>query len=358
MNNPPRPVKLYKSLSILAVLGVAIFFYTQRRPAEFHYWNITGAAWSPYSVKLIDHRFSESHVTALQSEIDVFLDSVNRQMSTYIPDSEISQFNHYRDTTEYSVSPAFAEVTRRAIEICRQTGGAFNPTLDRLINIWGFGHQGPRREPTEEELSTALALVGCDNIEVLPGHALRKTNPDVTLNVNAIVEGWAVDQVALLLEQKGVTNYFVEIGGEVRASGFSEKLRPWRVGIDRPVEGAMPGEQFDIIVEVDHRGLATSGNYRNFMVNENGHKVSHILDPRRGRPAESPLASVSVIAPDCATADAMATALFVMGTEEGLSFVESQTGIDAAFIEYATNGTYQTTFSRGFTNWLVNTGEL
>jgi len=357
MNNPPRPIKLYKSLSILAVLGIAFFFYTKQRPPEFHYWNIIGAAWSPYSVKMIDHRFSDSQVALLESEIDAFLDGVNRQMSTYIPDSEISQFNQYRDTAEHTVSPAFAEVTARAIEICHQTGGAFNPTLDRLINIWGFGHEGPRREPTEEELTNALALVGCDNIEVRPGYALRKINPDVTLNVNALVEGWAVDQVALLLEQKGVTNYFVEIGGEVRARGFSDKKRPWRIGIDRPVEGAMPGEQFDIIVAVDNRGLATSGNYRNFMVNENGHKVSHILDPRSGRPAESRLASVSVIAPDCATADAMATALFVMGAEEGLSFVESQTGIDAAFIEYATNGTYQTTFSRGFTNWLVDTGD-
>ena len=348
----PRPFNLRKTLTVLAVLIVAMYFYYQR-PPPLRFWKISGEVWSAYSVKFTDHHMEQPDVVQLKADIDALLNKVNHLMSTYLPDSEISRFNHSTGLDPISISPEFAEVMTRALEICELTGGVFSPSLDRLINAWGFGHQGARREPDAAALAEAMNLAGCDSVEVLPGYLLRKTKPGAAVNVNALVEGWSVDRVADLLETRGVTNYFVEIGGEVFARGMSEKMRPWRVGIDRPVDNAAPGENYDLIVEVDNLGLATSGNYRKFTIAENGGKVSHLLDPRTGRPATSSLASVTVLAQDTATADALATALFVLGREEGLSFVEKLTEVDAAFIEHAEGDSFTTTFSPGFEEHLL-----
>lgn len=348
----PRPFNLRKTLTVLAVLLIAIYVTYQRAP-PLQFWKLSGEVWSTYSVKFTDNRMQQADVAQLKAEIDAFLNRVNQLMSTYIPDSEISRFNATPGTEPFPVSPEFAEVMTRSLEICRMTGGVFSPCLDKLINAWGFGHQGPRREPDEATLAEAMSLAGCDTIEVLPGNVVRKTKPGAAVNVNALVEGWAVDGVARLLEARSITNYFVEIGGEVFARGNSEKMRPWRVGIDRPVDNALPGESYDLIVEVDGLGLATSGSYRNFTATESGEKVSHLLDPRSGRPATSSLASVTVLAADTATADALATALFVLGSEEGLAFVRELPGVEAAFIEHAGNDQFVTKFSRGFEQHLL-----
>jgi len=348
----PRSINLRKTLTVLSVVLFAIY-YTYQRPAPLRIWTISGEVWSPYSVKFTDRAMKPSDVESLKIEVDDFLNKVNHLMSTYIPDSEISRFNQSTNTEPFPVAPEFAEVLTRSLEICRLTGGVFSPSLDKLINVWGFGHQGPRREPDEATLAEAMNLAGCETIEVLPGNMLRKTNPGAAVNVNALVEGWAVDGVARLLEAHAITNYFVEIGGEVFARGESEKMRPWRVGIDRPVDNAFPGETYDLVVEVNGFGLATSGSYRKFTTTESGEKVSHLLDPRTGRPATSPLASVTVLAPDTATADGLATALFVMGSEEGVVFVNQLAGVEAAFIEHAGNDQFVTTFSRGFEQHLL-----
>jgi len=348
----PRTFNLRKTLTVLAVLSVALYFYYQR-PPPLQFWKISGAKWSSYSVKFTDNRLTKIDVQELERSISAKLDGINQQMSTYITDSEINRFNQSDSLLPQPVSPELAEVARTAMYICDQTGGAFNPTLDHLINVWGFGPMGPQKEPTEQEISEALALVGCNIIDVLQDNQLQKSVAAARLNLNAIAEGWAVDEVARILEGKGITNYFVEIGGEVYSRGKSEKMRPWRVGIDRPVDDAIPGELYDLVVELDGRGLATSGNYRNFVMNEEGRKVSHILDPRTGRPASSRTASVSVIAPDCATADALATALFVMGTEEGSAWMDGQTNIAAAFMEFSDDGSLVTTFSGGFEKFLL-----
>lgn len=343
----PRRFNPRKTVTVLAVLCVAFYFYfNQERPPRL--WKISGAHWSDYNVKIVDGNLSLTDVQKLKDDIDGLLDSINRQMSTYIPDSEISLFNAVSDTDPHSVSPALASVTRRAMQICVETGGAFNPTLDHLINLWGFGHHGARHAPSETEVAAALAFVGCDKIDVTGASSIRKTIPEAMLNLNAIAEGWAVDETSRLLEAAGVTNYFVEIGGEVFARGSSEKARPWRVGIDRPVEGALPGEAYDIIAEVESIGIATSGSYRNFVKDDEGRTFAHILDPRSGHPAKSSLASVTVAATSCADADAFATALFVMGPEEGMKWVEAHEGVEAVFIELLPDGTFKPTFSPGF----------
>lgn len=344
----PRPFNLRKFITVMSVLLVALYVYYQREP-PLQFWKLSGSTMgTTYSVKLLENQLGSAGVAALKKEIDELLVEVNRQMSTYIPDSEINAFNTATSTAPYAVSPGFAAVVKRAVELCNDTVGAFNPTLDRLINAWGFGPDGPRYQPDFVEVTEALTFVGCNMIVYDGPESIRKVEPEVTINLNAIAKGWAVDQVAALIEAKSVTNYFVEIGGEVYARGISEKIRPWRVGIDRPAEGSAPGEAYDLIVELDGRGIATSGDYRNFAVGDDGEKFNHILDPRSGSPSTTPMASVSVLAPDCATADAIATGLFVMGVEEGLAWVEARPGIEAAFIEHGPENTFKTTLSSGF----------
>jgi FAD:protein FMN transferase len=344
----PRPFNLRKFITVMSVLLIALYVYYQREP-PLQFWKLSGSTMgTTYSVKLLENKLGSAGVALLKQEIDDLLVDVNRQMSTYIPESEINAFNASTSTTPFTVSAGFASVVKRSIELCRDTTGAFNPTLDRLINAWGFGPEGPRYQPDFVEVTEDLSFVGCDMVAYVDPRSIRKAEPEVTINLNAIAKGWAVDQVAALIESKSVTNYFVEIGGEVFARGISEKIRSWRVGIDRPAEGSAPGEAFDLVVELDGRAIATSGDYRNFAVGADGVKFNHILDPRSGSPATTPLASVSVLAPDCATADAIATALFVMGTEEGLAWVEAQPGIEAAFIEHTPDQGYTSAFSSGF----------
>lgn len=348
----PRPFNPRKTITVLAVLLVATYFYYQR-PPPLRLWKMSGPTMgTSYAIKLLDNRMSMPEVEQLKQDIDALLAEVNRQMSTYLPDSEINAFNAFASTDPFSVSPGFAEVAHQARMICVDTGGAFDPTVNRLIELWGFGPQGPQKSPDEADIEQGLARSGCDQFMVDRG-TIRKRHPEVALNLNAIAKGWGVDEVASLLETRSITNYFIEIGGEVVARGQSEKVRSWRVGIDRPVEGAAPGEAYDLVVELDGLALATSGSYRNFVVNENGEKIAHILDPRTGRPATTRTVSVSVIARDCATADAAATALFVMGAEDGLSWVNARPEIEAVFMDYGQNGDLQTRFSDGFKNHLV-----
>lgn len=348
----PRRFNPRKTLVVGSVILLAIWYNYQRPEQPPALWHLNGEVWSAYSVKFTDPTMTQPAFDALSKDIDAFLNSVNNRMSTYKPESEISRFNQSASTEPFEVSAEFAEVVQRCLDMCRLTGGVFSPGLDRLINAWGFGHLGPRRAPDEATRLAAMAHASCDAVEVLPGNRLRKNHPDVAINVNALVEGWAVDGVARLLAERGITNCFVEVGGEVFARGRSEKQRPWRVGIDRPVDHALPGETYDLVVELDGHGLATSGHYRNFTVDESGARVSHLLDPRTGRPATSPLASVTVIAPDTATADALATALFVLGEQEGLQFLAGQPGIAAAFVSHDGDG-FTTTFSPGFEAYLL-----
>ena len=337
----------------MSVLLVAFYFYYQRPPPP-RFWILSGTTMgTTYSIKFTDRTLNQMEIRDLKEQIDALLVEINRQMSTYIPDSEISTFNHATDNQRHKVSPGFVEVTRLALELCWRTGGAFNPTLDHLINLWGFGPDGPTKQPDEQEIQDALSQVGCDKVVIHPDNTLQKMIPAARLNLNAIAKGWGVDQVAGLLEQHNITNYFVEIGGEVFARGQSEKMRPWRVGIDRPVEGALPGEAYDLIVELDGLALATSGSYRNFSVTEDGRKISHILDTRTGQPVVSRTVGVSVIATNCALADALATALYVMGSEQGIAWVNQQQAVAAVFMDFQDDGTLTTAFSGGFENHLL-----
>jgi len=274
-----------------------------------------------FVVKVVPEGARPLPMDSLEAEINRVLREVNRQMSTYLPDSEISRFNRSRSTEWFPISSDFARVLRVALEISEASEGAFDVTVAPLVNLWGFGPEArPQRVPTEEALRQRQAWVGYRKLAVrLQPPAVKKAHPRMAIDLSAIAKGFGVDRVGELLEQWGLRNYMVEIGGEVRVRGRNPDGGPWRIGIRSP--DAEAGLQK--VVELSDAALATSGDYFNYF-EENGVRYSHTLDPRTGRPITHKLASVTVIHPSCTYADALATAIDVLGPDAGYAFAQSR----------------------------------
>lgn len=299
-----------------------------------------------YSVK-ISGKVKKTTLKDLDEKIKAELVEINRQMSTWDPESEISRFNHFQSLEGFQCSQAFAAVVRRALELSRDSGGAFDPTLQPLLNLWGFGSEGEElKVPTDEEIAAVKSATGWEKLRVDETSNLWKTEPKLSLALGAIAKGYGVDAVGQILDEAGFENWFVEIGGEVLAKGVNPDGVPWRIGIQMPTTNPMD-RSLQGIVSVDHGAIATSGDYRNYM-EEDGVVYSHILDPRTGRTAKSDTASVTVCAPNCMDADGIATALFVMGPEDGMAWVESMDGVETMFLIRDENGKISERFSSGF----------
>ncbi|MCA9127541.1 MAG: FAD:protein FMN transferase [Planctomycetales bacterium] len=268
-----------------------------------------------YSIKLVPTE-QMPPLEELAERIEQELESVNRQMSTYRDDSEISNFNAFRSLDWFSVSSQTAQTVATAIDISAASQGAFDVTVSPLVNLWGFGPQGQATSvPDQATINDTLAKCGYQHLQVrLEPPALRKDLADIEVDLSAIAKGHGVDRVAELLEDEGVRSYFVEIGGEVRTKGAKADGKPWRVGIERPT---VSSRLLHMALELDDQAIATSGNYRNYYQLGNG-RVAHTIDPRTGQTAYHNLASASVIADNCALADAVATTMMVLGEEQGL----------------------------------------
>ncbi len=266
---------------------------------------------------------------SLQAEIDRCLEAVNNQMSTWRSDSELSRFNRYDKTDWFPVSEDTVLVVKTAIEVSRQTGGAFDVTVGPLVNLWNFGpDRAERKLPEPSAIEEAKARVGYQLLEVRrQPPALKKTRPNVYVDLSAIAKGFGVDQVAAVLESRAVGDYMVEIGGEIRTKGAKTDGAPWRIGIEMPIPFARSLQE---ALALSGESLATSGDYRNFVVID-GKRYSHTIDPRTGRPVDHQLASVSVIAESCMLADAYATSLMVLGPAEGYNWA-TEHGIAALLI--------------------------
>jgi len=298
-----------------------------------------------YSVK-ITGPILKSDLEKLTEKIDARLIELNRQMSTWDPASEISAFNHFHSTERFSCSAEFRTVVERALYFSESTGGAFDPTLQPLLNLWGFGSEGDDRTiPSDAQIAETQLKTGWEKIEVKPD-GLQKTDPDLSLALGAIAKGYGVDALAAILDEAGLTDWFVEIGGEVVARGVNPDGVPWRVGIQYPTTNPMD-ERLQGILHMTNGAVATSGNYRNY-IEEEGELFSHILDPRTGRALHTRTAGVSVFAENCMDADGMATALYVMGPEAGLEWAEKHEGIEALFLIHGPDGEIFEKFSSGF----------
>ncbi len=299
-----------------------------------------------YSIK-ITGKLKKAMLEELNSRIRAELAEVNRQMSTWDPESEISRFNHSGAEEGFQCSEAFALVVRRALALSRESGGAFDPTLQPLLNLWGFGSEAAEDHvPNDAEIAAAKAQTGWDKLRVDEAGRLWKTQPELSLALGAIAKGYGVDAVGRILEEAGLENWFVEIGGEVLARGKNPDGVPWRIGIQFPTSNPMDST-LQGIVNVSSGAVATSGDYRNY-IEENGAVYSHILDPRTGRTVRSDTASVTVTAENCMEADGLATALFVLGPDEGLAWIERLGGAEAMFLVRRPNGEIAERFSSGF----------
>ncbi len=283
---------------------------------------------------------------ALQEAIDERLRAISRSMSTWDPASEISRVNARPAGEPIPISPSFRTVLEAALRVSERTDGAFDVTLGPLVNLWGYGPAPHDRPPSRAEIDAARRRIGTRHLS-LHGATLRKGVPGMELDFSGIAKGYGVDQIARILRERGIENYLAEIGGEVVVRGKSPRGEPWSIGIERPDEDAPRGAAFLGRLKLTEGAIATSGSYRRFR-REGGRKSHHILDPRTGEPTRSSLVSVTVYAPDCMTADAIATALMVMGVKESLDWVERAEGVEALLIEARTEGGYALHRSSGF----------
>lgn len=335
--------RLYIALALVLALGIGGFLRARYIHNPAHWGETMGTS---YSIK-ITGKVKRSVLKELKRGIDFRLAVINRQMSTWDPDSEISSFNRSRSVEAFPCSEEFASVVERSLELADATDGAFDPTLQPLLNLWGFGSGGgERRVPADKEIEAIRQATGWEKLTAR-SWAIEKAEPEISLALGAIAKGYGVDSLALLLEQAGLENWFVEIGGEVVVKGLSPAGVPWKIGIQYPTTNPMD-EKLQGIVHMTNGAVATSGDYRNYIF-EDGAVYSHILDPRSGRAALSDTASVTVVAPTCMDADGIATALFVMGATNGLEWVEFQPMVEAMFLLRGENGEIIEKFSSGFT---------
>lgn len=341
----PRSLLIYSLL--LAVSAC-------QRPVEFVISGNTMG--TTYSIKVVRHRDDINYGAATLTETDLHrlidqrLRLVNSVMSIYDPSSELSSFNAKTLLEPQELSLELFALLSSAKQISEQTGGAFDITVGPLVNAYGFGPKQPTTQPpTKEKLREAQALVGFHNLILSPEtQTAAKQIAGLQLDLGAIAKGYGVDVIADLLSKQGYQNYLVEIGGEVKAQGVNTQKVPWRVGIEQPNTGI---RKIQLVLPLAGQALATSGDYRNFYW-QAGRRVAHAIDPRTGTPVDHNLASVSVVHKDCATADALATALLVMGPEAGLKFSEEQS-LSAHFIVREQNGSYHQFSSRTFQELLV-----
>lgn len=264
--------------------------------------------------------------------INKALDRVDQRMSTYKPDSEISRFASTPAGTAFKVSAETAMVVREAQRISKLSHGAFDATVMPLVDLWGFGPATPTgKAPTDEQLQATLAICGWDKLTVGDRHTLRKTVDGLKIDLSAIAKGYGVDAVCQALQELGWTDYMVEVGGELRTAGKSPSGGAWRIGIDAPRDMSNLGQDLQAVLQLGTVAVATSGDYRNFRYVD-GERISHTIDPRYGLPVKHNLASVTILAPNCMLADALATTCMVMGAKDGMKLIQGIAHVECYMI--------------------------
>jgi len=262
----------------------------------------------------------DADLDELQTQIHDRLEHIENIASTYRNNSEVSRFNAETSTDWVQVSAEFCRMVMAANEVSFMTGGAFDITVGPLVNLWGFGPANQDYElPTDSEIRSAQANVGYQKLETdCDQSVMRKASAAIYVDLSAWAKGYAVDQIAALLDEQGLTNYLVEVGGELRARGHNAEQKKFAIAIEKPMQGnAMAYD----VVRLTDVSVATSGDYRNFFEHD-GTRYSHSIDPRTGRPVNDLLAAVTVVGTGTAFADAVATAFLVLGPEEGHALAE------------------------------------
>ncbi len=286
---------------------------------------------------------SDIPVETIQSQIDHILVRINSSMSTYQSDSELSQFNRAQTTRWVPISSDLHRVMREALRVSELTEGAFDISVGPIVDLWGFG-PSPRRNtiPSDEDIRSRLNSIGYTHLDIQDHPpSMRKDLPTLSVDLSAIAKGYAVDQVAEYLESLDLKNYLVEIGGELRASGYNAQGVPWKVAIEQPMPMTRAIHR---VVQLESQGVATSGDYRNFFERE-GLRFSHTINPKTGKPVTHNLSSVTVIAGSSMEADALATALLVLGPDAGLALAERER-VASLFLTIDEDGSHEKATTR------------
>lgn len=275
---------------------------------------------------------------ALDSVILAELKRIDSSLSVFNQLSTISAINA---GTSSRADAMLYEVLTKAQKVSEATDGAFDVTVMPLVNAWGFGFK-KGIFPTDSQVDSLRAIVGFRKISLSTDSIISKSDPRIMIDCGAIAKGYSVDRVARVLREHGVRNYMIEIGGEVITKGRNPKGMPWQIGVNRPVDKKNPESgTLQTVLSLENSALATSGNYNNYY-ERNGRKYAHTIDPRTGRPVQHSLLSATVIAPDCATADAYATAFMVLGLDETKKILQNRKELKAFLIFTDGKGELQT----------------
>ena len=315
----PRRRSVLQALGAAAVVAGCGDWRDRPAGAAFEFRGPTMG--TTYTVKIATPGLSEGAREAARAAVAGALDAVVAQMSSYLPDSELSRFNRHDGTAPFALSPETLAVFALAQEVSAATAGAFDITVAPVVDAWGFGPSKQHRVVAAAERAALAPRVGYRMLAVdTAAGTATKARPDLQADLAAIAKGYGVDRAAVALEALGIADYMVEAGGEVRARGRNPEGRPWQIGIEEP--DATP-QRARYVVPLAGQAMATSGDYRIYFERD-GRRYSHEIDPATGQPIRHDLASVSVVAQDCAYADAMATALIVLGPERGFAVAERE----------------------------------
>ena len=330
MNNKRRLLWQLPFLAFLVIGTVIIVSRQQSTPYQHDRGMVFGTVYH------ITYQSSKS----LQKDIEAELAKVDASLSPFNERSIITAVNENRDTV---VNKMFSDVFALAMKISDSTNGAFDITVAPLVNAWGFGFKGGAM-PSRHQVDSLKALVGYHKVSLTNGR-VSKTDPRIMLDCSSIAKGYGCDVVAKFLSAKGIDNYMVEIGGEIVTRGISEKRLPWKIGVTKPTDDSLNvNQEIQTIINVTDKAMATSGNYRNFYY-KNGRKYAHTIDPSTGYPVQHNILSSTVIADDCATADAYATAFMVMGLDKAKAILSRHPELMAYFILASDHGTNKVWFS-------------
>ena len=294
------------------------------------------------------YKITYQHADDLQNEIKEAMLEVDNSLSPYNPNSIITRINHNQDTT---LNEHFTHVFELAQQISAETEGAFDITVAPLVNAWGFGFKHSIDiEPSV--IDSLRQFIGYQKIQMVDGKMVKE-DPRLMLDCSAIAKGYGVDRVARLLDKKGVQHYMVDIGGEVVVKGKNSRMKTWRIGINKPVEDSLSvNQELQTILEVSGVGMATSGNYRKFYYKD-GKRYAHTIDPRLGTPIQHNILSATVLAKDCTTADAYATAFMVMGLEKAKAFCEQHPELNAYLICAGEGDSYEIYYTPGMEKFMI-----
>lgn len=288
---------------------------------------------------------------ALQQEVDALLKHYNDEISTYDPNSSLSKFNQLQSTEPYAISQDLADLLICGLRTGQRTGGLLDMTVGPLVNLWGFGpDKRPVKMPTDDQIEQARERVGIQkvHVEVSSDHAtVRKDQPNIYVDLSTFGEGFGADKVAAFLEEKGVHNYLVEIAGASRSRGVNAKGQDWKLAIQKPTDEIA---EVQAIIQPNGRAVSTSGSYRNYYELD-GKRFSHVIDPRTGKPITHKLVSATVITPTALEADALDTALMVMGPDDALAFANKE-GLPVYLVVKTEKG-FEARYSASFKPYLV-----